>query len=227
MSTYLLINILIISIPLLFSFERKIRFYRRLPSVGVSVLVVGTAYLIWDAAATARGHWGFNPEHVLGIRIAGLPVEEILFFVTVPYACLFLYETIRVYIREYSFPLSGWFQRSIAIVCIIAAVYFSHQPYTQTVFIFTGLFFILSSMLDLQMLRSNIFWFYIVLTYLPFFIVNYTLTSIPVVTYGDFAFSGIRFTTIPIEDFLYSFSLLGFNVLVYRFVIKRWQPHLK
>lgn len=39
---------------------------------------------IWDKIAVERGHWAFNPDMVTGWW-AGLPVEEHLFFIVVPY----------------------------------------------------------------------------------------------------------------------------------------------
>ncbi len=227
MSTYLLINVLIIAIPLLFSFERKVQFFRRLPSILTSIVVVGIPYIIWDVAATARGDWAFNSEYVHNLRIAGLPIEEILFFVTVPYACIFIYETLRAYIPDRSLNFSYWIPAILAVACIIISIVYSHQEYTKTVLLFTGAFFILSTLFHLSLIRSKLFWLFIVISFIPFLIVNYTLTSLPVVTYGEEAFSGIRITTIPFEDFIYSFSLLAFSVLIYRLTLDRWQPHLK
>jgi len=226
MSTYLLINIFIILIPVLFSFEHKVQFYRRLPALAVAIVIVGSAYIVWDVIATARGDWAFNQEYVMNVRIAGLPVEEILFFITVPYACIFIYETLRAYLPDRSFSLSHWIPALLTAVCVILSIILSHQDYTRTVFLFTGAFFILSGIVYLPLLRSSLFWLYILIAYIPFFIVNYFLTSMPIVSYNYEAFSGIRITTIPIEDFLYSFSLLAFYLLVYKLVITRWYPHL-
>jgi lycopene cyclase domain-containing protein len=52
-------------------------------------------YLIWDVVATARGHWSFNPAYVVGIRIAGLPVEEVLFFPVISFITIFTWEAVK------------------------------------------------------------------------------------------------------------------------------------
>lgn len=80
MSTYLLINIAIIFFPLILSFDKNLKFYKKVPYVLQSVAFISTAYIVWDVIATKRGDWAFNPEHLIGINILGLPIEEILFF---------------------------------------------------------------------------------------------------------------------------------------------------
>lgn len=227
MSSYLLINILIILIPLLFSFEKKVRFYRKYPSVVASIIVVGTVYIIWDSIATARGDWAFNPDHVLAIRLFGLPVEEMLFFITVPYACLFMYEVVRSLLKDRELRMPVWFVTLLPVPFLIIALMNSGQHYTQTVFLFTAAFFILCHWLYPQLIRSKVYWVYIMLTFVPFLFINGILTSVPIVTYDADAFSGIRIITIPIEDFFYSFSMLSFNVFIFRLVLNRWQPHLR
>jgi lycopene cyclase domain-containing protein len=222
MSSYLLINIVVIAIPLLFSFERKVRFYRRLPAVAASIGIVGGVYLVWDVIATARGDWAFSEDHTIGFSILGLPIEEILFFVTVPYACIFLYETLRAYLPDGTVPLYRWWYGILSIVLIATAFFFTDQPYTFTVLLFNAAFFILSLFFYRVLLGSRLYWLFMGISFVPFFTVNYILTSVPIVTYNPEAFWGIRITTIPAEDFLYSFSLLSFTIAVYRIVLDRW-----
>jgi lycopene cyclase domain-containing protein len=102
MSFYLLLNILIISIPLFFSFEKNLKFYKNLPAVFISILTVSTFYILWDIAATYLGDWSFNKDYIGNIYVFNLPIEEIFFFITVPYSCIFIYETVRLYIKRKS-----------------------------------------------------------------------------------------------------------------------------
>ena len=50
--------------------------------------------LVWDRVAVERGHWSFNPEMVTGYFL-GLPVEEHLFFLVVPYFAVVAAQIIR------------------------------------------------------------------------------------------------------------------------------------
>lgn len=217
MSTYLLINILIILFPLVLSFDKNLKFYRNVKYVLASILIVSSAYIVWDIIATNRGDWAFSEQHLLGIYFYVLPLEEILFFITVPYSCIFIYETIKFYINEKVYPIKKNIFLIPVISFIVLALVFNKQAYTFTVLLYSAAFFLLGVLTNSKLLTSKIFWISILICFVPFFIVNYFLTSIPVVTYNDSAFSAIRVLTIPLEDFLYSFSMVSLWILFYEF----------
>lgn len=215
MSTYLLINILIISVPLVLSFDKNLKYYKNIPYLLQSLLFISTAYIIWDVIATKRGDWAFNPEHLIGIYFWGLPLEEILFFITVPYSCIFIYETIKFYVKEKVFTINNNLFFIPAIILIVASFLFYDQNYTFTVGIYTAGYFIGAILFKSKLLNSRSFWLTMLICFIPFLLVNYFLTSIPVVTYNDEAFFGKRFITIPYEDFFYSFSMISLWILFY------------
>ena len=217
MSTYLLINILIILFPLILSFDKNLKFYRNVKYILASILIVSSAYIVWDIIATNRGDWAFSEQHLLGIYFYVLPLEEILFFITVPYSCIFIYETIKFYINEKVYPIKKNIFLIPVISFIVLALVFNKQAYTFTVLLYSATFFLLGVLTNSKLLTSKIFWISILICFVPFFIVNYFLTSIPVVTYNDTAFSAIRVITIPLEDFLYSFSMVSLWILFYEF----------
>ncbi len=221
MSKYLLINILIIIVPLILSFEKNIKYYKNFLPLFLSIIIVSTVFIIWDAIAASRGDWGFNEKYILGIEFFGLPLEEILFFITVPYSTIFIYETLKFYLNEKHYNFSKYFFFIPVVVFIIAAIIFSNQYYTFTVLIFCAFFLLAAIIFNESLLRSNIFWLYVLITYVPFLLVNYFLTALPVVWYNPNAFSGNRFLTIPFEDFFYSFSLLSFYLFFY-LIFKKW-----
>ena len=80
---YLLFNLAVIAGPLCLSFYPPSFFLDRWPRALRGVATIALPFLVWDALVAGR-HWDFNPRYVLGIRLAGLPIEEILFFFTVP-----------------------------------------------------------------------------------------------------------------------------------------------
>src|SRR5918992_3117298 len=92
--TYLVLNLFIIAVPLWYTPDKRTTYYRRLPALVLSIVVVSTCYLVWDILVTARGEWSFNSRYLTGVQIYNIPLEEVLFFITVPYSCLFIYEVV-------------------------------------------------------------------------------------------------------------------------------------
>ena len=64
--------------------------------IALSILPVAVVFVAWDVAATRAGHWMFDPEQTLPVRVFGLPLEELGFFVVVPLAGLLTYEAVGV-----------------------------------------------------------------------------------------------------------------------------------
>ncbi|MFZ0453402.1 MAG: lycopene cyclase domain-containing protein, partial [Ignavibacteriaceae bacterium] len=154
-----------------------------------------------------------------GINLLNLPLEEILFFITIPYSSIFLYETMKFYLQNRiinnELNLKRIYPALVtAVLLILSAVYLNHY-YTFTVLIFCAVFLLITFFLFNDILSSKIFWSFIFLTFIPFVIVNYFLTSLPIVIYNPDAILGIRILTIPVEDFFYSFSMLSLYLFIY------------
>ena len=77
------------------------------PAFGLSVLrqprrllltiaLAGTPFLLWDLYATHAGHWWFDEDQTLPPRVAGLPLEEIGFFVVIPIVSVLTFEAVTV-----------------------------------------------------------------------------------------------------------------------------------
>ncbi len=226
MSEYLIINILIIIVPLLLSFEKKIKYYKKFPQLLISIIIVGGAFIIWDSAAANRGDWMFNSEFTIGLKIFDLPLEEILFFITVPYSTIFIYETGKFYLTKTTkknFHIDKSIFLFLSFMFLFLSYNFSDQYYTFTVLIFCSVFLLIAVFFFKDLLESKLYWIFILVSYLPFLLVNYFLTSLPIVLYNPKAIWGLRFVTIPVEDFFYSFSLISFYLLVYLKSERLWK----
>jgi len=218
MSTYLLINIGIIIFPLLYSFEKSISYYKKYHTVLISTIIVGIPFIVWDIFATQRGDWSFNIQYISGVYFVGLPIEELLFFVTVPYSMIFLYEIAKHYLPSRKIKLEKKIIYATTIVLLILAAYNYSQYYTFTVMIFSAFTFFIIGVSKLSFTKESRFWIYIILAFFPFVLTNYFLTSLPVVQYNPDSFSQIRITTIPLEDFFYSFALVTNYIYIYELV---------
>lgn len=216
MSFYLYLNLAIIAFPLIFSFEKRIKYYKKFKPLAIALLLVGIFFVGWDVFATYRGHWSFNPIYVAEIKLLGLPLEEILFFITVPYSCLFVFDSILHFLGDRKlFSHRKWLFPVIGVLIMLFAFGFCGKDYTVLALLSVGLTILFVSLVNVQLFSSQAYWIYIVLTLFLFLISNYFLTSLPVVQYSSGAITGFRVITIPIEDFLFNFSMLTNYVTVY------------
>jgi lycopene cyclase domain-containing protein len=222
MDFYVLLNLIVVAFPLVLSFDRKVAFYRQWPAAFASIALVVLVFGVWDVWMTARGVWSFNPEYAGTLKILGLPPGEWLFFICVPYACIFILACVRGYIKDrtINFPRWGWL--ALAGIFVVAAMLFTGKTYTFTVFLSVAIALAGAAWLMPDTLTSRNFWLAMLITYLPFIVANGILTSWPVVLYDDVQNLGIRIGTIPLEDFFFSFSMLllalvGFDYLQTQF----------
>jgi len=78
----------------------KVGVLRRWRRLALTVLPVALAFVLWDLAAVAAGHWTFDPEQTLPARLpGGLPLEEVLFFLVVPVCAILGFEAVRTVLR--------------------------------------------------------------------------------------------------------------------------------
>jgi lycopene cyclase domain-containing protein len=216
MSTYGLINLVIISIPLALTWWRPVSYYQKFPHIAKSILLVGSFFIIWNMLAVSRGHWSWNPDYVMGKYLASLPVEEWLFFITVPYSSLFIYENLRIFIKKRVYQGSLIFPLLATLGMLVVALFNLDHEYTAIVLVLTGSANLVAVYFYPFLFRENHVHMYLVLGFVTFFIFNTLLTALPVLIYGSPYISGIRIGTIPIEDFLYNYLLLASYVVVYK-----------
>ena len=222
MDLYMKLDLLVLALPLALSFDRKVAFWRKWPRVFTAIAAVLVVFGLWDVWKTASGVWGFNSAYAGEWRGLHLPRGEWLFFVCVPYACLFILECVRAYFRDRTLALSRRGLFVAAGVFVLAACLFRARTYTGTVFLSVAVVLVWMEWLVPGTLRSRNFWVAIGLTYLPFLIANGVLTALPIVWYDNSRILGLRAGSIPLEDFFYSFSMLAFATLVHD-VAGRWR----
>lgn len=223
MSTYLLINILVVVIPLTLSFDKKVAFYRLWRYFFPAMLITGIIFITWDILFTKWGVWGFNENHIIGIRLGGLPLEEWLFFFTIPYAVVFTYRVLNVWIPMKKHPeMQKTVSYALVILLVTGALFYHDRLYPVVTFSLTALFIIIMEWFFKARYLLHFYRTYLV-ALIPFFVTNGVLTGYgleePVVWYNNSMISGIRFGTIPMEDMAYGFLLIGMNIaLLERFV---------
>lgn len=210
---YLILNIGTISIPLLYSiFEKKFNFIQYAKFAFLSIGIIAIPFLIWDAFFTKIGVWGFNSTYHLSFKILRMPIEEWLFFVCIPYACLFTHEGFKYYFPK--FRLKNSFSLFLSVCLVVASfvilIINFGKWYTTVNFSWFLILMIFTLVKSPKTLREYYPSFFVIL--IPFFIVNGILTGSfienEVVWYNNNENMGIRIGTVPLEDAFYAFNLL-------------------
>jgi len=224
MSTYLLINILAISIPLIVTFHPRFKFYKRWNALWPALILPAIFFIIWDIFFTAQGVWGFNPEHLSGIYVFNLPLEEVMFFIAIPYACMFTYDVLKENINiKFKRNYLNDFMFILALGLLVTGFLNMDKLYTSVTFISTALFLLIHIYYFHNRFLDYFFVAYAIIYFFPFLIVNGLLTGSiinePVVWYNNAENLGIRVFTIPVEDFVYGMFLYLMNTSLYEFLL--------
>lgn len=218
-SLYLLVDFFTVIVPVIFSFHPKIKFYKTWKHFFVSAIAVALVFIIWDSIFTRLGVWNFNPRYVTGIYFFRLPIEEILFFICIPFSCVFTY-----YCLDKFYNLA-WKPKTETVFCVflstallVVGFIYLDRLYTSVTFFSTAFVCLILKFV------FKIDWFgkavsvYAVLI-IPFLVVNGILTGTgleePVVRYNDAGNLNIRILTIPVEDVFYGFELILLNLFLY------------
>ncbi len=223
---YLLINFLTILFPVLLSFDKRVAFHKKWKYIWPGMAVTGLVFLFWDVLFTVKGVWSFNPDYIIGIKFFDLPLEEILFFLTIPFACIFIYACLDYYVK-WSLPqnISKIISLLVIILCVAMLSVYYNRLYTAVNFGFLlVVLIVLKYVLKANWLKR--FYMTYVVSLLPFYIVNGILTSVPIVMYNNAENMGKRVGTIPVEDHFYSMALLLMNIGFFEYLKRKNQSSI-
>jgi len=222
-SEYLIFDLLILALSLTGAsiYKKGVR-----PKFGaslVSLFLVAIPFLIWDQLVTGKW-WYFNHKYVIGLYFGKLPIEEVLFFLVVPYSCLIIWENIKLKVK-------GNMDNKVGIILLISGVlfgiygYYNHIIYSLSVGILLSVLTLLS-MIKNNWLRQKAAWMYLTLVVFLTVIFNGYLTARPIVAYNPDIKSNIYIYTVPVEDILYGLVLVGFVTFVYEISLNSKKRYL-
>ena len=240
---YLTVDLAVLAVPLAFSFDRKVRFVRFWPALFPAIAIMMALFIPWDIAFTERGIWGFNPDYLSGLWIAGIPLEEWLFFICIPYACLFTYESLKHYFpqaigRTLAIPASAF----LAVLCAVLAATLSDRWYIGLTCLLTGG---LAAGLAVGAARwphvkecNHRLWLAYVPLLIPFILSNGVLTGLrfwqypllnrdvatvtdQIVWYNNDHNLSIRIFSMPMDDLIYGFLMIAMTVVAYELIARR------
>ena len=146
------------------------------------------------------------------------PIEEWLFFLLVPFSCVFIYEVLNYFFRKdldskpyqiISFALAGFL--------LVLSVIYSERLYTLVCFTLTSLALFILGIHKPKWI--GLFFRAFMVSFIPFILINGFLTGsfteFPVVSYNPSEIIGIRLLNIPIEDSMYCLLMLLIVIAFY------------
>jgi lycopene cyclase domain-containing protein len=226
--TYLFLNLITVIIPLARSFEPRINFYSKWKALFKAISITALFFIVWDVCKTHFGIWGFNERYIIGIYIINLPIEEILFFVCIPFACIFIYEVLNYFVKkDYLGRYAKRISLVLALVFFLLALGNFNKAYSFWNFLFCSLFLFYVSFTNPTYMGR--FYLSFAVSLFGFFFINGVLTGTfyveePIVWYNNNEQLGFRIFKglfgpnslgIPIEDVFYGLLLLLMNVVLY------------
>lgn len=213
---YLLFNLAVVVGPVVSQFSRRIKSVSRWRLKLLVSVIVMIPYIIWDALVAGL-HWQFNETYTLDFRLFGLPIEEWLFFITVPFGCLLVWETLPQLDRWLARLKSLRHIRNVLYAALPVGIWIfsTGKQYTGLVLCCFGLVGLVDVLLKTDLLLCPKTYLYLAIVAGLILVFNGYLTARPVVIYGEAYQMGYRIWTIPIEDFGYGFTLMLFNTMLY------------
>lgn len=217
--TYLFVNLSCIIIPLIASFYKNYPFFKSWKYFFKANLIVAFLFIIHDIYFTSLGVWGFNSDYLINsLNVYNLPFEEVLFFICIPYACVFTYFVFTKYVPDNLFPVIIYkiIHNFLLLLTLFSSIINYDYLYTfyTSIFLFLMLIFAKLKKFDLRK---------IILAYIAiipfFFLSNGLLTGSfiesPIVFYNNNENLNLRMFTIPVEDIFYGFLLIMSNCLLF------------
>lgn len=220
MYTYILVLLFSVAVPVLRSFEKThIHFAGKFRFLLPAILLTSAVFIPWDVHFTHLEVWGFTDEYVMGWYIFGLPIEEWLFFLIIPYVCLFTYEVLNYFIRKDLFkPISAGITFVLIAFFSFLIIQYTDNLYTLWVSVFNVVLLAFVGLAWKPVWLGRFYLMFLVIV-VPFLLVNGILTGSffdrTIVWYNDDRIIDHRILTIPMEDLFYAFGMLLMTTALY------------
>lgn len=223
MDHYLYLTIMLgsIVVPFIFSFHKRLKFYKNFIPFFLGLCIMLPVFISWDIWFTKTSIWGFNPAYLIGWYVFNLPLEECLFFICIPFCCTFTYHVVWTLSANNSHNSYKYLNLIMSIILVISGLLFIEKWYTSITFIGLSIVLLIAPIV----VNMKLFYKTFLILLIPFTIVNGLLTGSmiqdQVVWYDNSYNLGIRFFTIPIEDVFYAIFMLLLVMIGYQITLNK------
>ena len=214
-SYYLLIIVVTLLVPVALSFDKAIHFRRKWRYAAWSIGFVSALFLAWDMAFVQLGIWSFSKEYTLGPNILGMPIEEFLYFLALPYLALFIYEALLAHFPRWSFRSVTV---SISWILLVACVFVVLQYFSKLYTSITAALIIFTVLNQITITKAGyrshlyIAW---ILCCLPLLLINGLMCNLPIIEYNEEHLTGLKLANIPVENFFYLLLYMMWSIALF------------
>jgi len=208
----LLISILIFVATLILFFQKRLLVQPEIRQSLISALMAVLFYFPMDFCFSILEIWKFNFSKLLGLEIAFVPVEYLLLNFSMSFFYLFLFLSSRSIVKSKRLRGIHYVATSLFVVALsVFLILHLDQTYTAisiSIFLF---------LMILQLINGRRYmgWYYLslLIALIPIILIQYFLTSLPLITYNQSSILGLKTGPIPIENYLYQ-ACLSLNVII-------------
>lgn len=216
--TYLFLLLGSVLVPALLSFDKKVQYFKNLKYIFPGIVITAIFFWVWDVWFTQNFIWSFSKDYTLGFNVIGMPIEEWLFFLIIPYCCIFIYEVLKYYFKKLADRQTNtYLSITLSVIFLTIGLLSAHLRYTFITFFFSAIFLSISAARRTFRKHSALFYTTYLVSLIPFLVVNGILTSLPVVSYNPEHILNLRVINIPVEDFSYLFLMLLMSISIYEY----------
>lgn len=220
--TYIAVVLSVLLVSVGFSFGRQTRFLGKLKYFFPSVAFSGAIYALWTMRFAELGIWNYNPDYITGIKLFRVPIEELLFILTVSYFSMLIFETVKTRFRRFNKPN---FFLALSFVLLVGfgllAFFYRQKLYTFFTFFLLAIYFGYTVFRNRFKKHYTSFYLAYFISLVPFVALKAILIALPAVSYHGAHILGLRLIGVPVEDFGYFFLLLLMNVTIYEYLNER------
>ncbi|MBX7116366.1 MAG: lycopene cyclase domain-containing protein [Myxococcaceae bacterium] len=217
---YVLFDLVVFVPTFLSAFIPRVGFAPRIAPLMKACGVVAVPFIAWDMAVAGR-HWFFAKAYTLGPTLGGLPFEELLFFLAVPWSCVYSWETLLGAAKSTpskalaALPYVAWGLGALSLAALWAG-----REYTCLALAALAIGVVVDSALGTALFEQPRFWRFMGVVAVLGFIFNGFLTR-TIVSYDDRFNLRVRISTVPLEDFIYGAALVALVTVLYHWQLGR------
>lgn len=225
MYTTLILNLLILAIIIPLSFNKKVKFHSHFEDTIITILFGSFFMILLERFFMYRGICGFMPAYQIKTSFFSLPIEEVLFFITIPYSCIFIYEYVRTkFKKDFLLPHIKKINVGVIFILTIVLLFSFYKEYPFTISTLLDIFIYLYFINKFNNNYMGYFYLSYLISLIPYLISSilinnglWFISKSPIIWYNKDKIFDLKIFNIPLENTIYFMFFLLTYISIYEF----------